>query len=133
MHVHSLVESLVLGESLLIHIGTILYRAASLAAIALGVLAPAAITSQVWAGGAGAGAVVYVDDHAPPGGDGLTWAGAFSDLQSALDLAGNPKNRVSEVHIAGGVYRPTHRTDGSSVLTDSIAMRASPSASPTPN
>ncbi len=54
-----------------------LSRAAALVA-ALG-LVPAAQAQ--------AGAVRYVDADAPPGGDGLSWADAFPDLQLALAAA----------------------------------------------
>ena len=48
--------------------------------------------------------VLYVDDDAPGGGDGVTWQTAFDDLQDALlwsDCA-----LVEEIRIAGGVYKP---------------------------
>jgi hypothetical protein len=48
---------------------------------------------------------IYVDDDAPPGGDGLSWQTAFRDVQDALDaLHGLPKPRV---HIAQGRYWPS--------------------------
>jgi hypothetical protein len=53
-------------------------------------------------------AVLYVDASAPAGGDGLSWAGAFNDLQSALfvtDGASDAGINV-EVRVAGGTYKP---------------------------
>jgi parallel beta-helix repeat protein len=44
----------------------------------------------------------YVDDDAPPGGDGLTWSTAYDDLQDALWAAGPG----DEVWVAQGTYRP---------------------------
>ncbi|MHC4090051.1 MAG: hypothetical protein ACYSVY_07185, partial [Planctomycetota bacterium] len=44
----------------------------------------------------------YVDDDAPPGGDGLTWSTAHDDLQDALWAAGPG----DEVWVAQGTYRP---------------------------
>ena len=38
------------------------------------------------AGTAEAGITLYVDDDAPPGGDGLSWSTAYCYLQDALDL-----------------------------------------------
>lgn len=46
--------------------------------------------------------VVYVDEAAPPSGDGATWASAFNSLQDALATA--PVN--SEIWVARGTYRP---------------------------
>jgi hypothetical protein len=49
----------------------------------------------------------YVDDDASPGGDGLTWATAFNELQSALDVAASG-NRI---WVAAGTYRPSKLID----------------------
>ena len=49
--------------------------------------------------------VWYVDDDAPIGGDGLSWAGAFGDLQDALDVAGVGSN---EIWVAAGTYYPSY-------------------------
>lgn len=50
--------------------------------------------------------VVYVDDDAPAGGDGSSWATACALLQDALDLAAAPGSGVVEVRVAAGVYVP---------------------------
>jgi hypothetical protein len=50
--------------------------------------------------------VLYVDDDAPAGGDGSTWASAFRFLQDALDAARAPASGVSEIRVAQGVYKP---------------------------
>ncbi len=47
---------------------------------------------------------VFVDDDAPPGGDGLTWATALSDLREAVQLAEDLGSFRGEVRIAGGDY-----------------------------
>jgi len=47
--------------------------------------------------------VWYVDDDATPGGDGLSWASAHKDLQSALNLVGTG----DQIWVATGRYRPT--------------------------
>jgi predicted outer membrane repeat protein len=65
------------------------------------VVAAAAISSM-----AGAGTIRYVDDDAPPGGDGLTWDTAFSDLQDALDAAIS----TDAIWVAAGTYRPDRGT-----------------------
>jgi hypothetical protein len=50
------------------------------------------------------GSVLYVDDDAPPAGDGLSWATAYRFLQDALaDAAGGG---VAEIRVAQGVYTP---------------------------
>jgi len=55
--------------------------------------------------GARAQTVVYVDDSAPTGGDGLSWATAFNNLQDTLDYAA-AHSSVKEVRVGQGVYRP---------------------------
>lgn len=45
------------------------------------------------------GVVIHVDDDAPFGGDGASWATAFKFLQDGLDAG-------TTLHIAGGVYYP---------------------------
>lgn len=53
---------------------------------------------------------LYVRETAPAGGDGLSWATAFNDLQTALAQVEEWDGAVDEVWVAGGVYYPT--TDG---------------------
>ncbi len=48
------------------------------------------------------GQTLHVDDDAPLGGDGTSWATAFSSLQDALAAAG----AGTEIRVAGGTYRP---------------------------
>jgi len=48
--------------------------------------------------------VLYVDDDAPPGGDGLSWTTAFSELQSALDAATSD----DRIWVAAGTYKPDY-------------------------
>ena len=59
-------------------------------------------------GTAFAGSVWYVDDDSPGGspGDGLGWATAFTDLQSALTVA----SEGDDIWVAGGTYRPDGTT-----------------------
>ncbi|MHC4427238.1 MAG: right-handed parallel beta-helix repeat-containing protein, partial [Planctomycetota bacterium] len=52
------------------------------------------------------GTVLYVDDDAPPPGDGLSWATAYPSLQEALAVAGASGGAVNEIHVAQGVYTP---------------------------
>ncbi len=59
----------------------------------------------------------YVDTDAAPGGDGLSWATAFNDLDAALDVA-------TEVWIAEGVYLPTRRQDLSDPRSATFKMQA---------
>lgn len=49
--------------------------------------------------------MIYVDDDAQPGGDGLTWTTAYASVQDALgDASQNPS--VTEIHVAQGTYKP---------------------------
>ena len=50
--------------------------------------------------------VIYVDDDAPPGGDGLTWNTAYTFLQDALAFAAVPTNQVTSIRIGQGEYKP---------------------------
>ncbi len=52
----------------------------------------------------------HVDAAAPPGGDGLTWATAFDDLQDALDLARQLEGSLAEIWVTAGTYRPDRGT-----------------------
>ncbi|MHC4740459.1 MAG: choice-of-anchor Q domain-containing protein [Planctomycetota bacterium] len=72
--------------------------------------------------------IVYVDDDSP-GGDGMTWANAYSSLQDALRVAErNPQ--VWEVRVGQGVYRPNEVAGGvpgdrepSFVLMDGVTIQ----------
>ncbi len=65
----------------------------------------------VISGAAHGGGVLYVDDDAPPGGDGTSWESAFNDLTEAL-LAADPDgnghaNNADALWVAEGTYTPT--------------------------
>lgn len=49
---------------------------------------------------------LYVDDDAPAGGDGSSWATAFRDLQSALAAARVGGSRIGVIKVAAGIYAP---------------------------
>jgi hypothetical protein len=51
------------------------------------------------------GKIIYVDDDAPPGGDGTSWASAYRFVQDALADA-NDSAKPVEVRVARGIYRP---------------------------
>ena len=53
-----------------------------------------------------AGTILFVDEDAPPNGDGLSWNTAFRYLQDALVHASVPANGVNEVRVAQGMYLP---------------------------
>lgn len=60
------------------------------------------------AASAGSPARRFVSADALPGGDGLSWATAFNDLQDAIeDAEGNPS--VGEIWVAQGLYLPSRR------------------------
>ncbi|MHC4089611.1 MAG: right-handed parallel beta-helix repeat-containing protein [Planctomycetota bacterium] len=51
------------------------------------------------------GGVLYVDDNAAPGGDGLSWDAAYRFLQDALTHAVSD-GTVTEIRVAQGTYVP---------------------------
>jgi hypothetical protein len=65
----------------------------------LGAVLWAALACQCWA------AVLYVDDDAPPGGNGSSWQTAFRYLQDALTAAATAEKPL-EIRVAQGVYKP---------------------------
>ncbi len=56
---------------------------------------------------------IHVDQTAPAGGDGLSWATAFQDIQSALTIA----NADDTILIAQGIYQPVNTLDINVPLT----------------
>ena len=64
----------------------------------------AMIAMFVISGLAHGGAILFVDDDAPPGGDGSTWDTAYRFLQDALaDASGGG---VTEIRVGQGTYKP---------------------------
>jgi predicted outer membrane repeat protein len=55
---------------------------------------------------ANGGTVLFVDDDAAPGGDGMSWDSAYRFLQVALSIAHDPDNGVTEIRVGQGVYCP---------------------------
>ncbi len=52
---------------------------------------------------------IFVDDSAPPGGDGRSWDSPFNDLQDALDLASATSDGWGTyIRLAQGTYKPGH-------------------------
>jgi len=67
--------------------------------------------TAVLASAAPAQTTLYVDQHALPPSDGLTWQTAYPDLQDALDAAAVPGSGVTEIRVAGGsTYKPDRGT-----------------------
>jgi len=60
---------------------------------------------------------IYVDDDAPAGGDGTSWATAFTYLQDALAVA----VPGDEIRVAGGTYRPDRDEAGNVTPGDRTA------------
>jgi len=54
--------------------------------------------------------IIYVDDDAPSGGDGSSWASACQFPQDALGVARTIQKPV-EIRVAQGVYRPDRGID----------------------
>jgi len=64
------------------------------------------------------GDIIHVDADTPPGGDGTSWAYAFDNLQSALDIAA----ASDEIRVAEGVYLPTLRNNPADPRSASFEM-----------
>src|SRR5205809_700731 len=56
--------------------------------------------------GARAQGILYVNPSAPPGGNGMTWAGALNELRDALARAPLVRPLITEIWVARGTYRP---------------------------
>lgn len=56
--------------------------------------------------------VYFVDDDAPPGGDGRSWHSAFRDLQTALGTVRTYGTGRAVFRIAEGVYSPSSDSAG---------------------
>ncbi len=51
--------------------------------------------------------VRYVDDSAPGGGNGLAWATAYNNLQTALTAAAGSGGTITEIRVGQGTYKPS--------------------------
>ena len=71
---------------------------------------------------------LFVDADATPGGDGLSWATAFDDLQAGLEAAevangdGDAGNDVRAIWIAEGVYRPSKELEAGDPRSASFSL-----------
>ena len=91
------------------HLGTRLQSVSS--SFAFGVLQHALIlgltTCALLAGqGSAQAAILLVDDDAPSGGDGASWATAYRYLQDAMAAAAASDGSVTEIWVAAGTYKP---------------------------
>ena len=84
----------------------------------LGLALAAGVPAPVFALG-GTPPVFFVDDDAPPGGDGSSWDSAFRHLQDALAAAGATGG--GEISVARGVYRPDRSSDAPEGTSDRLA------------
>jgi len=64
---------------------------------------------------------LYVDWNATGNGNGLNWANAFTNFQSALDLAAC--SNINEIWVAEGVYVPSKDPAGNITATPSATFR----------
>ncbi|MCH7603977.1 MAG: hypothetical protein IIB54_14540 [Planctomycetes bacterium] len=82
----------------------------SLTGIGMGLLVGFIVTST-------SGHVIrFVDDDAAPGGDGQSWRTAYHDLQDALDEARLPDSDITEIRLAGGIYKPDRGTGDKTMI-----------------
>lgn len=65
-----------------------------------------AMAALVLCAGSASGDVLYVDDDAPRGGDGQSWATAYPFLQDALAEAAAAGGDVTQIRVGQGLYRP---------------------------
>ncbi len=65
--------------------------------------------------------VIFVDDDAPLGGDGLTWNTAYRFIQDALAAAAASGGAVTEIHVAQGIYKPDRDEGGNVTPGDRLA------------
>ncbi len=72
--------------------------------------------------------IAFVDADASPGGDGMSWATAYDDLQDALATASDPGNGVLDIWVASAnefPYKPDGGTgdpDATFDLVDGVSM-----------
>jgi hypothetical protein len=79
------------------------------------------------AAAAQASTVLYVDDDAPPAGDGLTSETAYRFLQDALADAAASGGTVNEIRAAQGTYTPDRdkaNPDGNINVVDFLILLA---------
>jgi len=63
--------------------------------------------------------IVFVNQAAAPGGDGLTWATAFNDLQDGLSASFTG----AQIWVAAGTYKPTKELDPGDPRSASFRVR----------
>jgi hypothetical protein len=81
----------------------------------------ATAAALAFAQGAFAQNIIFVDDDARSGGDGLTWNSAFNDLEDGLAAVKNPGDQV---WVAAGIYTPTATGDETSsfIIPNGVAL-----------
>ncbi len=67
--------------------------------------------------------IVYVDQSASGDNSGISWANAYTDLQSALEFVDVNESWEDEIQVAEGVYKPTWQWDDSCDDCVSFRMR----------
>jgi len=82
----------------------------------ISILAAALVAASA---GSALAVVRYVDDSAPPGGNGQSWGTAYNNLRTALTASA----AGDEIRVAQGLYKPgTLRTD-TFTLKDGVSVR----------
>lgn len=78
--------------------------------------------------------VVYVDDSAPPGGDGGYWPSAMNGLQAAINKVASDPDFV-EIRVGQGSYNPGASRSSSFLINTDMTLRGSYAGygSPSPN
>ncbi|MBX3389672.1 MAG: hypothetical protein KF691_09490 [Phycisphaeraceae bacterium] len=65
---------------------------------------------------------LYVNDNAPGANTGLSWTDAFKDLQEALTVAKASAGQITEIWVAGGMYKPGASRSNSFKLVEGVKM-----------
>src|SRR5437899_1887560 len=72
-----------------------------------------------------AGQIIYVNQNAPASSahTGVSWANAYTSLQTAISNANPTTNNAVEIWVAPGLYRPTEGTNRNAAFVMKTNLR----------